>query len=111
MVPEDVDGVELLVIDECARIAFAEGDIARIQVGPSPLGHRDLRGISFDADDASVDADHLSDLKRDVTRAAAEVEHPHSGEDAAAPQQQRCRFGDQGSLYLQTRDLGVVAAQ
>ena len=92
------DGVKGLLIDERARIALAEDDIAGIEVSPPPLGHCDLRGIPFDSDDGSVDTDHFGNLKRDVTGAATEVEYPHPGDDAATPQEHRSQLGDQGSL-------------
>jgi hypothetical protein len=85
--PSDQAGIQLH-LEECARVAEAKTDIAEAEPVSTLLGHGDLGGILLDPHHGSAGPDHLGDLKRDVTRAGAEIEDAHPRPNAAALKEQ-----------------------
>jgi len=69
-----------------------------------------LRAACPPADHVFVPAYHLGDLESDLARTGGEVKDAHPGPDASALQRERCRFGNDRGLRLQSGDR-VIATQ
>ncbi len=105
------DGVEESVERHLGRISFAENHVANGPRIRSPPRRCQSGRRSVCSDDFAHGSDKVCRQEGDIAGAAADVEHPHPGDDPGGAKEPSCDRIDKMRLLVQAVELPIGMAE